>query len=117
MEKDLPKRKASRLKGFDYSENGAYFLTVCTQNRKKILSAIVGEGSPLPNLSRYGEIVEELIKTIPDKYREITVDYYVIMPNHIRIMRRSINISTKTLCGGDLINCIPKNNIFFVSEE
>lgn len=37
MEKDLPKRKASRLKGFDYSENGAYFLTVCTQNRKKIL--------------------------------------------------------------------------------
>ena len=84
--KELHKRKPTRLKNFDYSENGAYFLTVCTKNRKKILSTIVGEGSPLPNLLRCGEIVEELIKTIPDKYREITVDYYVIMPNHIHLL-------------------------------
>ena len=84
--KEFPKRKPTRLKNFDYSENGAYFLTVCTKNRKKILSTIVGEGSPLPNLLRYGEIVEELIKTISDKYREITVDYYVIMPNHIHLL-------------------------------
>jgi len=83
--KEFPKRKPTRLKNFDYSENGAYFLTVCTKNRKKILSTIVEEGSPLPNLLRYGEIAEELIKTIPDKYREITVDY-VIMPNHIHLL-------------------------------
>ena len=47
--KDLPKRKDPRLKGYDYSKAGAYFLTICTQNRKNILSKIVGEGFPLPS--------------------------------------------------------------------
>ena len=42
---DLPKRKQTRLKGYDYSENGAYFVTICTHNRKCLLSnIIVGEG-------------------------------------------------------------------------
>ena len=36
-------RKPTRLKNFDYSTNGAYFITICTQNRKNILSTIVGE--------------------------------------------------------------------------
>ena len=40
---DYPKRKAVRLKEFDYSQNGAYFVTVCTENREKILSDIVGD--------------------------------------------------------------------------
>ena len=44
-EKTLPKRKDIRLKNYDYSSAGAYFLTICTQNRKNILSTIVGEGS------------------------------------------------------------------------
>ena len=49
-EKDLPKRKDLRLKGFDYSKTGTYFLTICTQNRKNVLSTIVGEGFPLPQI-------------------------------------------------------------------
>ena len=43
MEKELQKRKNTRLQGFDYSLPGAYFLTICTQNRKNILSKIVGD--------------------------------------------------------------------------
>jgi len=85
-EKDLPKRKDPRLKGFDYSTTGAYFLTICTQNRKNILSTIVGEGSPLPQLLPYGEIVDRWIKKIPEKYPDASVDSYVIMPNHIHIL-------------------------------
>lgn len=85
-EKLLPKRKYPRLKGFDYSKTGAYFLTICTQNRKNILSTIVGEGSPLPRLSPYGEIVDRWIQKIPEKYPEASVDCYVIMPNHIHIL-------------------------------
>ena len=85
-EKSLPKRKDPRLKGFDYGKTGAYFLTICTQNRKNILSKIVGEGSPLPRLSPYGEIVERWIQKIPEKYPEASVDCYVIMPNHIHIL-------------------------------
>lgn len=86
MECELPKRKSTRLTDFDYSMTGAYFLTVCTENRRNILSAIVGEGSPLPQLSQYGKIVDMWIQKIPEKYPEISVDCYVIMPNHIHLL-------------------------------
>ena len=86
MEKQLPKRKSPRLKSFDYSTTGAYFITICTQNRKNILSTIVGEGSPLPKLSHYGEIANLWIQKLPEKYHEISVDCYVIMPNHIHLL-------------------------------
>ncbi len=85
-EKELSKRKPTRLKDFDYSSTGAYFITICTQNRKNILSTIVGEGSPLPQLSHYGRIVDKWIQNLPEKYREISVDSYVIMPNHIHLL-------------------------------
>ena len=85
-EKKSPKRKPTRLKNFDYSATGAYFITICTQNRKNILSTIVGEGSPLPRLSPCGEIVDRWIQKIPEKYPEASADYYVIMPNHIHIL-------------------------------
>ena len=75
MNRELPERKPIRLKNFDYSSNGAYFITICAQNRKDILSAIVGEGFPLPQLSCCGEIVDKWIQRIPEKYPEI---YHVV---------------------------------------
>ncbi len=99
IKKELPKRKYLRLKDFDYSCEGSYFLTICTQHRKNILSAIVGEGyrlsptlqegwdePPLPKLTRYGKIVDKWIQKIPEKYPAISVDSYVIMPNHIHLL-------------------------------
>ena len=64
----LQKRKPNRLKDFDYSTSKGYFITICTENRGKILSSIVGEGLAPPEiqLTRYGKIVEEqllLLKT------------------------------------------------------
>ncbi len=53
------------MKGFDYGTAAAYFLTVCTHNRKNILSNVVGEGFPLPQLTDYGKIAENWIKKIP----------------------------------------------------
>lgn len=87
-EKKLPQRKPTRLKNFDYSKNGIYFITICTEKRKNILSSIyvVGEGSPLPQLSPFGKIVEAWIQKLPNKYPEISVDRYVIMPNHIHLL-------------------------------
>lgn len=85
----MPKRKSTRLKDFDYSTAGAYFITICTENRKPILSDIinpVGEGSPLPQLSPYGNVVDKWILEVPNKYPQISVDYYVIMPNHIHLL-------------------------------
>ena len=45
-EKELPKRKSTRLKDFDYSSAGAYFITICTESRRQILSRIVGGDVP-----------------------------------------------------------------------
>ena len=84
--KEFPKRKSTRLKNYDYSKTGAYFITICTKDRKKLLSSIVGEGSPLPKLSICGDVINNWIQKIPEKYLNVSVDSYVIMPNHIHLI-------------------------------
>ena len=91
MREEFVQRKATRLKDFDYSESGAYFITICTQGRRNILSSIVGEGSPLPQLSSYGIIADKWIKKIPEIFNDVYIDNYVIMPNHIHLLLSIIN--------------------------
>ena len=85
----FPKRKPNRLKKFDYSQNGAYFVTICTKDKQCILSKIVGGGvldAPLVELSDYGKIVDKQINTMNTVYSNISVEKYVIMPNHIHML-------------------------------
>lgn len=79
-------RKNNRISEYDYSQNGAYFVTVCTYERQRILSQIVGDGSPV--LLPLGKILEEMIRRIPEKYPCVTVDKCVIMPDHIHMLLR-----------------------------
>lgn len=89
---NLPKRKSTRLKNFDYSQNGYYFVTICTHNRENILSDIVvGEGFPLPQLTQIGEITKKYLLSTNKKYTDIIIDKFVIMPNHIHIIFRIEN--------------------------
>ena len=83
---ESPKRKPTRLKNHDYSQNGYYFVTICTQNHKCILSNIVGEGFPLLQLTPNGKIAEKYILNINEKYNCVKIDKYVIMPNHLHII-------------------------------
>ena len=86
MNNNLPVRKRLRLVGYDYSKNGAYFITICTQGKKCILGNIVGEGLcalPTINLSPIGEEIEKSIKYINDNYDNIKIVKHIIMPNHI----------------------------------
>ena len=83
---EIPRRKPNRIAGYDYSQSGAYFVTICTQDRKKILSDIVGDGFPVPKMC--GKIAEETIRKIPEKYPNVSVDKYVVMPDHIHILLR-----------------------------
>ncbi len=86
---NLPKRKPTRLKEYDYSTQGAYFITICTKDRKKLLSKIiVGQGlAPAENqLTLYGNIVKKQIGLLEKRYKEIKIDNYVIMPNHIHLL-------------------------------
>ena len=90
MEEELPKRKPTRLKSFDYSKTGVYFVTLCTQNRKKLLSKVVGVdvlGDPQSiELLAYGDVANKYINQLNEFYSNIRIDQYVIMPNHIHIL-------------------------------
>ena len=83
----LPKRKPTRLKEYDYSTPGAYFVTMCTHERKKLFSDIVGaiHESPENKLTRCGEIVKNIIEYLPERF-DIEIKKYVIMPNHIHLI-------------------------------
>ncbi len=86
---NLPNRKPTRLKDYDYSSNGYYFITVCTHNRKNIFSNIVGDGVydiPKTKLTHCGEIVEKYMQKMNSQYDNVCIDKYVIMPNHIHLI-------------------------------
>ena len=83
-----PKRKELRLKQYDYSSQGAYFVTICIKDRKPILSAIekpVGVGAlddPQIQLTKIGKTVEKHLLS-SEKISGVTIDRYVIMPDHL----------------------------------
>ena len=85
----LPQRKPTRLDGFDYSTPGAYFITICTKDKKCILGEIVGDDAhivPQNKLSQIGLVCEKYILNINTVYEIVRVDNYVIMPNHIHLI-------------------------------
>ena len=86
---ELKKRKTTRLKNADYNRNGMVFLTICTKERRCILSRIVGTGvldGPQIELTKYGQIADRRIHQLNDFYDDLSVESYVIMPNHIHIL-------------------------------
>jgi REP element-mobilizing transposase RayT len=90
-ESQLPKRKELRLKQYDYSSQGAYFVTICIEGRKPILSDIitpVGVGAlddPQIRLTEIGKTVEKHLLS-SEKISGVTIDQYVIMPDHLHVM-------------------------------
>lgn len=85
---ELPKRKHPRMKNFDYSENGLYFLTLCVKDKGKLLCSIVGRDVPdAPSvfLTEKGKIVEKYINSIKNT-EKVSVETYVIMPDHIHLL-------------------------------
>ena len=87
---NFPKRKMLRLKDYDYSQTGGYFITFCTENKAPVLSRItVGKAAlrlPQVELTEYGRITEKYIQNISVAYPHISVENYVIMPNHVHLL-------------------------------
>ncbi len=67
-------RKHTRLKQYDYSSDGAYFITICTKDKKPIIN------------DYYRPIIEQELKDIKNRFSGIELDYYVIMDNHIHFI-------------------------------
>ena len=77
---DFHHRRSIRLKDYDYSQPGAYFITICTHQRQNLLGEIV-DGVMI--LSEYGQIAQEEWQKTALIRGEIELDEFVIMPNHI----------------------------------
>lgn len=106
MEIKFYERKNPRLKNFNYSTCGAYFITICTHNRTCILSSISDDSSMLyentqPELTEFGKAAEVQLLKLEERYNCLHIDRYVIMPNHIHaiFMIKDVNDDINELAG------------------
>lgn len=89
MKNNFPVRKHTRLKNYDYSQNGYYFVTICCDKNKNYFGKIVSVGRGLApaekavKLSRKGKIAERQLLLLTKRYSSVRVDKYIVMPNHI----------------------------------
>lgn len=82
---DKPERKPLRLKEYDYSQNDAYFVTVCLKPRLPLFGRVVGAG-PRPartELSPFGQIVVDTWNDLPEHNPGIALGPFIVMPDHI----------------------------------
>lgn len=88
-EGERPVRRANRLEGYDYSRNGAYFITICSREKQKLFGRVVGGGvldAPQTLLTPFGKIVAEQLAAMNGFYSGVEVGPAVIMPNHIHFI-------------------------------
>ncbi len=94
MKREFHKR--NRLEGYNYSSKGVYFLTLCTEDRKQILSRVVARGildAPVIELLERGRMVHDAIVFLDEQWESISVLAYVIMPNHVHILLQVLGAS------------------------
>jgi len=75
-----PRRRPLRLPGFDYSGEGAYFVTICTRNRECLFGAVVDGEMRLNNV---GRVVQMIWGGLSDRFPTIELDTFVVLPNHV----------------------------------
>jgi REP element-mobilizing transposase RayT len=84
-----PVRKKNRLENYDYSQPGYYFVTVCTEDRKLLLGTVTKSDAAHSSeviLSHAGVVTAEAIQAMSNVYQNVTVEKYVIMPNHFHMI-------------------------------
>ena len=86
-------RRSIRLKNYDYSQAGYYFVTICCYQRQCLFGDIVNS---LMQLNQYGEIVEQTYQWLSQRYPYLILDEWIIMPNHFH----GIIVITNTSCRG-----------------
>jgi len=93
------KRRSIRFPGYDYSRTGAYFVSICTKDRKCLFGNIINQEMVLNDA---GRMVEKWYVELENKFQDIRCDEYIIMPNHTHAI--IINIG-KDPVGADLCVC------------
>jgi len=100
---DLPHRHSIRLKDYDYSQNGAYFVTLSTQNRECLFGEIENDEM---KLNEWGKVAKGEWINLPKRFTNIELDLFVIMPNHTHGI-----ITIKNLVGVSFMKPETKYNI------
>jgi len=91
-------RRSIRLKDYDYSTPGAYFVTICTQDHECIFGEIIdGE----MQLNEIGTIMDEYWNEISKRYKNVELDKYITMPNHIHIILMITDNRNRVSKGGE----------------
>lgn len=80
---NFPQRKTNRLKDYNYSQEGHYFITMCSYQKYNIFGEII---DGMVELNKIGRIIDLHINKLNSLYNEICIDKHVIMPNHIHMI-------------------------------
>ncbi len=83
MPDHLKNRKSVRIKEYDYSQPGYYYITICTHQREQPLGKIINGQIELSN---FGVIIKEELNKTENLRSNIKIDYYQVMPNHIHLI-------------------------------
>jgi REP element-mobilizing transposase RayT len=73
-------RRSLRLTDYDYSDTGAYFVTICTQNRACLFGEVV-DGKL--QLNDAGRLIQKLWEELPTRFAEVNINSFIVMPNHL----------------------------------
>jgi REP element-mobilizing transposase RayT len=95
-----PQRRSIRLRGYDYAENGAYFVTLCAHRRNSIFGQIA-DGAMC--LNDAGMIARDQWQSIAGMRPGVTADIFVIMPNHMHGVLMFVGARCARPCLGDIV--------------
>ena len=85
-------RRSIRLKDYDYSNAGLYFITICVQDRKCLFGKIENDEMILNDA---GKMIDNWWQKIPEKFPDIILDEYVIMPNHFHAIVENVGANPR----------------------
>ncbi len=93
MDLNFTHRKSIRLKGYDYSQNGLYFITICIKNRENLLGEINNKELLLNDA---GKMIEQFCLNLEERFQNIKCDNYIVMPNHLHFILEIEHKNTET---------------------
>jgi len=99
-------RRSIRLKGYDYSQSGAYFVTIVTQNRERLFGEIVNGSMVLNNA---GKMVEKWWYELNNKFPNIKLDGHITMPNHFHGIIITVGADLRVCPGNADLRVCPGN--------
>ncbi|XLQ20227.1 MAG: transposase [Candidatus Moraniibacteriota bacterium] len=106
--KNKYRKKSLRIQGYDYSQNGAYFVTICTKDKINYFGKIKNGEMVLSDI---GNIVQKYWQEISNQFSFVQLDEFVIMPNHVHgIIIINMDVGENTTGCRDAINRVSTNN-------